>query len=181
MTPDLQHAFELASAPDGAALVFAYAADGLRRDVGSRLTTASVYDLAQMRSRRVYTDDAAAYPLGNFKRLDRNRYFELVIEGQDIHAATTIEQIAGVFFDWRKIRDLGCESCLNLPAIAGGRVIGSINMLDRKGHYAPDRVQAARAWQPVATLAFLLLHEAGATSFHGGQSAPDPSLAVMEG
>lgn len=183
MMPDLQHAFELASGPDGAARVFAYVADGLRRDVGSLLTTASVYDFTQMRTRRVYTDDPAAYPLGNFKRLDRNRYFEVVIEGGAVHAATTIEQIAEVFFDWRKIRDLGCESCLNLPAIVDGRVIGTINLLHRKGRYVPDRVQAALAWQPVTTLAFLLLL-AGATdtaSFHGKQSGIDAALAGLEG
>lgn len=169
MTPDLAHAFELAARPTGAVDVFAYVRDGLHAAVGSLLTTASVYDLPQMRSRRVWTDDAAAYPTGNFKRLDRNRYFETVIEGRRPFASTTIEEIATVFFDWEKIRALGFESNMNLPAIAGGEVIGTINLLHRKGHFTADRVSATLAWQPVATLAFLLLHQAGAETgtFHG--------------
>lgn len=181
MSPDLNHAFDLAAGPDAAVAVFAYARAGIHADAGSLLTTASVYDLPGMRSRRVWTDDPAAYPTGNFKRLDRNRYFGTVIEGKKPFHSTTIEEIATVFFDWEKIRDLGFESNMNLPAIAGGEVIGTINLLHRKGHFTPERVRAAMAWQPVATLAFLLLHRAGAetASFHPGGAPGAPG--AMEG
>lgn len=180
MTPDLAYAFELAARPTGVVDVFAYVREGLQRATGSLLTTASVYDLSQMRSRRVWTDDAVAYPTGNFKRLDRNRYFDTVIEGRRPFASTTIEEIATVFFDWQKIRALGFESNMNLPAIAGGEVIGTVNLLHRKGHYTADRVSAALAWQPVATLAFLLLHRAGAETetFHG---IPIDATGAIEG
>jgi len=181
MTPDLEQAFRLAAGEHAAAAVFAYCRAGLNQTVGSLLTTASVYDLAQMRSRRVWTDDAAAYPTGNFKRLDRNRYFETVIEGKRPFSSTTIEEIATVFFDWQKIQALGFESNLNLPAVADGRVIGTINLLHRKGHFTEERVAAAMAWQPVATLAFLLLDLAGSDSatFHQDGSGNGP--ATIEG
>lgn len=179
MTPDLSHAFALAAGPGAARAVFAYALDGIRAAAGSLLTTASVYDLGNMRSRRVYTDDAAAYPTGNFKRLDRNRYYDIVLEGRQPFSSTTIEEIATVFFDWEKIRDLGFESNMNLPAVADGAVIGSVNLLHRKGHFRPERVAAAMAWQPVATLAFLLLARAGdAASFQDGDATRP---AAMEG
>tara|TARA_R110002020_G_scaffold59676_2_gene162595 strand:+ start:2835 stop:3374 length:540 start_codon:yes stop_codon:yes gene_type:complete len=168
MTPDLEHAFGLAQAPEGALAVFAYCREGINQAAPSLLTTASVYDLANMRSRRVWTDDPAAYPAGNFKRLDRNRFFELVIEGRRPFHSTSIEEIAGVFFDWEKIQALGFESNLNLPAVANGRVIGTINLLNRKGFYTPERVAAAMRWQPVAMLAFLLLQQdPGIANFHG--------------
>ena len=169
MSPDLSHALDLAARPSAVVDVFAYARQGLQETVGSLLTTASVYDLAQMRARRVWTDDAAAYPTGNFKRLDRNLYYETVIEGRRPFASTTIEEIATVFFDWEKIQSLGFESNMNLPAITNGKVIGTVNLLHRKGHFTAERVAKAMAWQPVATLAFLLLHEAGAetANFHG--------------
>lgn len=178
--PDLRHAFALAAGPDAAQAVFAYVHAGIRDGAGSLLTTASVYDLANMRSRRVWTDDAAAYPVGNFKRLDRNVYYDTVIEGRRPFHSTTIEEIATVFFDWEKIRDLGFESNMNLPAIADGQVIGTVNLLHRKGHFTPDRVAAVLQWQPVATLAFLLLHRAGAetATFHPGQVT---DLALTEG
>lgn len=181
MTPDLDHAFRLAEGGNAAAAVFAYCREGLHADVGSLLTTASVYDLAQMRSRRVWTDDASAYPTGNFKRLDRNLYFETVIERRRPFHSTTIEEIATVFFDWQKIQALGFESNLNLPAVANGEVIGTINLLHRKGHFTRDKVVRALLWQPVATLAFLLLNLEGVetNTFHG--SAFAGGGAAMEG
>jgi hypothetical protein len=168
-TPDLARAFALAQGPKAAAAVFAYCRAGLHSSVGSLLTTASVYDLANMRSRRVWTDDAAAYPTGNFKRLDRNSYFDRVIAGKQPFSSTTIEEIATVFFDWQKIEALGFQSNMNLPAIADGEVIGTINLLHHKGHYTAPRVAEAMQWQPVATLAFLLLHREGpeTANFHG--------------
>ena len=177
MIPDLDHAFALAQRPDGASAVFAYCREGIHAAAGSLLTTASVYDLIAMRSRRVWTDDAEAYPTGNFKRLDRNRFFDLVIEGRKPFSSTTIEEIAGVFFDWQKIRDLGFESNMNLPALANGAVIGTINLLNRKGHFTPERVAAAMLWQPVATLAFLTLKASGDDlDFHGGAALGDGAL-----
>ncbi|GGW42372.1 hypothetical protein GCM10011452_33450 [Gemmobacter lanyuensis] len=164
MTPDLKHAFDLAAGPDAAATVFAYAIEGLSAVTASKLTTASVYDLEKMQSRRVYTDNAEAYPTGNFKRLDRNRYYDIVIKGRRPFHTTTIDEIATVFFDWEKIRALGLESNLNLPAVAGDQVIGTVNLLHEEGHFTQDRVEAAMAWQPVVTLAFLLLHHAGAAT-----------------
>lgn len=179
MTPDFAHVFRLAQQPDGAAAVFAYCRQGIHATAGSLLTTASIYDLAEMRSRRVWTDDPAAYPVGNFKRLDRNRFFELVIEaGQPFHS-TTIEEIAEVFFDWQKIQSLGFESNINLPALANGQVIGSINLLHRKGHFTAERVAAVMVWQPVATLAFLLLASSPQmVNFHGATQMGD---ALLEG
>lgn len=168
MIPDLDHAFRLAQGPQGAVAVFGYCRQGINETTQSLLTTASVYDLDAMRSRRVWSDDPSAYPAGNFKRLDRNRYYELVIEGRRPFHSTTIEEIAGVFFDWEKIQALGFESNLNLPAVANDRVIGTINLLNRKGFYTPERVAAVMRWQPVATLAFLLLHESSQiANFHG--------------
>lgn len=172
MTPDLDHAFALARQPGGTLAVFQYCLTGINAVAASALTTASVYDLANMRSRRVWTDDPAAYPVGNFKRLDRNRYFELVIEGRQPFHSTTIAEIAEVFFDWQKIQSLGFESNMNLPALADGRVIGTINLLNRAGHFTAERVSAAMAWQPVASLAFLLLaSNADIVNFHGDAEA----------
>jgi hypothetical protein len=181
MSIDLTHALDLARGPDAAARVFAYAVEGLRRDVGSRLTTASTYDLVRMRSRRVFTDNAEAYPIGNFKTMERNRFFETLIEGRQPFSSASIEEMATAFFDWRKIQALGCESNLNLPAIADDRVIGTVNLLDRAGHYTPARIDAALAWQPVLVLAFLLLELQGreTATFHSGLSAP--SDGVVEG
>lgn len=181
MSPDFAHVFSLAASSDAARAVFAYAREGLSQSVGSLLTTASVYDVPGMRSRRVWTDDASAYPTGNFKNLQRNLYFETVIEGRRPFSSTTIEEIATVFFDYEKIKALGFESNMNLPAIADGEVIGTINLLHRKGYYTKDRVAAAMTWQPVVTVAFLLLDREGVetANFHNGATAV--ATGVVEG
>lgn len=159
---DYEKLWDMAAAPDAATLVFSYLRDGLNRDVGCGLMTASVYDIANMRSRRVFSENSQAYPVGNFKRIDRNLYFDRVVVGKQHFSSTTIEEIAEVFFDWEKIRDLGFESNLNIPAVANGAVIGSVNLLDKKGHFTSERVEKALRWQPAITLAFLLLHHKGA-------------------
>ena len=172
---------EALAGPDSARTLFAYMLEGLNRDTGSGLTTASIYDLDAMRSRRVHSDDPEAYPIGNFKRLDRNLYFATVIESGAPFASTTIEEIAEVFFDWEKIRDLGFESNMNLPALANGRVIGTVNLLGPAGHFTPERVAAALAWQPVATLCFLLLMQGDPETDSFTNPAPTSSGPVTEG
>lgn len=181
MTPDFNHAFDLASRRKAAVSVFAYVRLGLAETAGSLLTTASVYDLSSMRSRRVWTDDHDAYPIGNFKRIRLDRYYQTVIEGKRPFSSTTIEEVASVFFDHEKIRSLGFESGMNLPAVADGEVIGTINLLHRQGHFTPERVAMAMTWQPIATMAFLLLRDKGidTATFHG--DAASNLEAVVEG
>lgn len=171
----------IVAGPNAAAKLFAYLHAGINRDVGCGLLTASVYDIPNLRSRRVFSEDLAAYPLGNFKRLDKNRYFETVLAGKQVFSSTTIEEIAEVFFDWEKIQALGFESNMNLPAIADNTVIGTINLLEKKGHYTAERVAKALAWQPIVTLAFLLLLRGGndAATFQPGVSLAGHS--AMEG
>ncbi|MDF0600254.1 hypothetical protein P1J78_05890 [Psychromarinibacter sp. C21-152] len=168
---------------DAAAALFAELREGLVRDAGCRFLTASVYDLERMRSRRVYTDDAEIYGLGNFKRVDENRYFDTVIRGAQPFFSTTIEEIAEVFFDWEKIRRMGFESNLNIPAVADGRVIGTANLLAEKGHFDARRVARAMEWQPVVTLCFLLLtlRDPETATFHPGHRLTHAAEPAVEG
>ncbi|MCX5570222.1 hypothetical protein [Kaistia nematophila] len=178
---DIEHVARIVAGPNAAANLFAYLHAGINRDVGCGLLTASVYDIPNLRSRRVFSEDVEAYPLGNFKRLDKNLYFETVLAGRRHFSSTTIEEIAGVFFDWEKIQALGFESNMNLPAIANDTVIGTINLLEKKGHYTAERVEKALAWQPIVTLAFLLLASEGSdeANFQPGLSVA--RNAGMEG
>ncbi len=169
--------------PDAAQTLFSELREGLVNDAGCRFLTASIYDLQRMRSRRVFSDDTEVYPLGNFKRIEENRYFETVIRGAQPFHSTTIEEIAEVFFDWKKIRELGCESNLNIPAVADGRVIGTVNLLAERGHFNTARVARAMQWQSVVTLCFLLLNlqDPEIATFHPGQSLASADAAVLEG
>lgn len=178
---DMARVSGILAAPGSASALFAYLLEGLNRDVGSGLTTASVYDLDAMRSRRVYSQDPEAYPPGNYKPIKRDRYFETVIEKAQPFHSTSIEGMADVFFDWRKIQALGFESNLNLPGVANGRMIGTVNMLHEAGHFTPERVAAALAWQPVVTLCFLLLWQDDPENHSFTGPLPQGDGARMEG
>ncbi len=153
---DMSHIQTLLAGPESARSLLRYVVRGLNRDVGSKLTSASIFDLENMRSRRIHSDNSEAYPVGNYKQIDRNLFFTTVLENAQPFVTSRIEQIAEVFFDWRKIQALGFESNMNLPAVVDGKVIGTINMLAPAGHFTGEKVAAALAWQPIVTLCFLL-------------------------
>jgi hypothetical protein len=136
----------------------------LREHVGTRLLTASVYDMQAGKSRRVYSEDEVAYPVGGLKPISPGKWTDTVLVRHQIFSSLRIEEIAEVFFDWELIKSLGNESNLNLPIVVGGEVIGTLNLLDRAGYYTAERVAAARDLVPFATIAFLAAHRAGATA-----------------
>ncbi len=123
--------------------------------VGTILFTAMTHDTDQMRSLRIYSGNEAAYPVGGWKPLREGPWKATVLDGKRPFSALTIEEIAVVFPDWPLIQSLGCESAMNLPVIVAGKVIGTLNLLDAKGHYTPARVEAAKALTPYAAIAFL--------------------------
>ena len=61
-----------------------------------------------------------------------------------------------MFPDHELIASLGCEAVLNLPVVAGGAVLGTLNCLDAAGAYTPDRVAAADALRLPGAAALLL-------------------------
>lgn len=132
----------------------------VRAHVGTRLLTASVYDLKARQSRRIYSEDETAYPVGGLKPISPGKWVDTVLDRHEIFSSLRIEEIAEVFFDWQLIQSLGNESNLNLPVVVGGEVIGTLNLLDRAGYYTAERVAAARDLVPFATLAFLAHHNA---------------------
>lgn len=135
--------------------------------VGNRLMTASVYDIPSNRSRRVYSENKQAYPVGGFKPIAPGKWTDTVIRRHEVFSSLTIEDIAEVFFDWQLIQSLGVESNMNMPVIVSGEIIGSVNLLERKGFYTPEKVAAAKELLPFATVAFLFAHRAGALAWEG--------------
>lgn len=133
--------------------------------VGTKLFTVLTYDRKAGFSTRVYSDDETAYPTGGHKKMRQTRFSQIVMEEQKPFSALTIEEIAEVFLDHELIRSLGCESCCNIPLVIEGEVIGTLNLLDEKGYYTPERVEKAMQLRPYAAVALLLsrLHPTEAT------------------
>jgi hypothetical protein len=146
--------------PDPVDGAFGYVAKLVDEVIGSKLTTATVFDIPGGRLRRVFTENPAAYAVGGFKDIPDNKWTQTLLVEQRIYTALTIEAIAEDFFDWQLIQSLGCESIANLPVVLGGEVIGALNLLNVAGHYTPERLTRAGEILPFATVAFLCAHRA---------------------
>lgn len=130
----------------------------------ARLVTLMTADPVTGKAERIWTSHPVEYPVSGRKPFHPNRWSVVVIDRQETFVANDFDGIKEVFADHELIRSLGCESVLNLPAIVGGRVLGTVNCLDAAGHFTPARVEAANALRLPATAAFLvhLMHSQGA-------------------
>ena len=105
---------------------------------------------------RIFSDDPIPYPVGGEKPILENIWTETVLGRQEAFVGNTIEDLAAVFPDWEKIQSLGLESCLNLPIIINGEVMGTLNCLNVAGHFTADRIEAANQLKLPGAAAFLL-------------------------
>ena len=105
---------------------------------------------------RIFSDDPAPYPVGGEKPILETIWTETVLRRQETFVGNSIEELAEVFPDWEKIQSLGLESCLNLPIIINGTVVGTLNCLNVAGHFTPERIQAANQLKLPGAAAFLL-------------------------
>lgn len=108
--------------------------------VGAKLFTIMRVDMDAMLARRSYTSDTESYPTSGTKPVEMNRWFDVVHGRQESFVANTLADIATVFPDHELIGSLGCGSVINLPVILGGKLVGTVNMLDAERHYTPERV-----------------------------------------
>jgi hypothetical protein len=125
--------------------------------VGWNMLTLLVFDLKRRVGRRVYTTDAANYPVSAEKPMANSDWSERVLNRHEIFVANRHEEFKPHFVDWEKLRGLGMESAVNYPIVVDGAALGTVNLTAGAGFYSPDRVEAGKALAPLAALAFFLL------------------------
>jgi len=130
--------------------------------IGCKLFTVTTVDLDANLARRLYTNMAEAYPVSGTKPITVDPWFELVVEGRKLFVANTLDEIANHFPDWELIGSLGCGSCVNMPVVVGGTVLGTVNMLDEEQHFTLERVALIENLQVPAIAAFLAARESAA-------------------
>ncbi len=139
----------------------------LAQDVtGARLVTLMTADPETGEAERVWSSHPVEYPVSGRKPFVPNRWTQTVLDRLETFVANDYNGIAEVFGDHELIRSLGCESVINLPAIVGGQVLGTVNCLDVAGYFSPGRVAQAEALRLPATAVFLshLVYRKGARS-----------------
>lgn len=124
--------------------------------IGVRLFTLLEVDRTGGVARRSHSNMPDAYPTSGEKSFEPNDWTAAVLDRHETFVANTIDEIAAVFPDHDLIRSLGCESCINIPVVIAGQVVGTLNCLAEAGHYTPDRVAASERLKLPGALAFLL-------------------------
>lgn len=124
--------------------------------IGIRLFTLMELDMGRGVAKRTYSNMPDAYPSSGEKPMQPGKWSEQVEGRHETFVANSIEEIAEVFADHELILSLGCESCLNLPIVAGGKLLGTLNCLNVAGHFTPDRVAAAQTLKLPGAAVFLL-------------------------
>lgn len=128
----------------------------VNKTIGVKLFTLMEVDNERGVARRNYSNMPDAYATSGEKPIQDNSWTQQVQGRQETFVANSIEEIAAVFPDHELIKSLGCESCLNLPIVVNGSVIGTLNCLHDAGHFTPERVAAAESLKQPGALAFLL-------------------------
>lgn len=126
------------------------------RVIGAKLFTLLTFDAKEGIAQRFYSNMPEAYPVSGTKPRPVNQWAEQVLDRGETRVMNDIEAIAEVFFDHELIKSLGCESCINIPVVVAGEVLGTMNCLHEAGHYTPQRVAASETLKLPGAACFLL-------------------------
>ncbi|MFA3920870.1 GAF domain-containing protein [Ruegeria hyattellae] len=109
-------------------------------ECGARLFTVTVLDRKAKLARRAYSSHPLDYPVTGTKPMGSNDWTELVLERGEPFVANQTAEFASYFSDHALINALGCEAVVNIPVSKDGLVIGTVNILDKAGHFTHQRV-----------------------------------------
>lgn len=139
---------------DGPQALYARIDKAVQGLLGHRLFTLLVVVEGGAEVERIYSSDPVAYKLTGRKPMGPTPWGDHVIKGMQPWHGRTMEDIRWAFPDHALIESLGCGSCINIPVIVFGRMIGTMNVLDREHAYGDDAVAALSLFAPILTLPF---------------------------
>lgn len=113
--------------------------------LGTRLFTVTTQDEAAGLARRAYTSHPVEYPVSGTKPLTRDGWYDHCITGQQTFVANTTPEFAKYFFDHALISSLGLGSCINIPVVDAGHVLGTVNLLAEEHHFTAEKLDAYHA------------------------------------
>jgi GAF domain len=126
----------------------------VKRLVGHRLFTLLVVVEGGAEVERIHSSDPVAYPLTGRKPMGPTPWGEHVITGKQPWHGRNLDDIRWAFPDHELIARLGCGSCINIPVIVMGRMIGTMNVLDAENAYDDAAVAMLGLFAPLLALPF---------------------------
>lgn len=146
--------------PAGPPALYGAVQDALGTLVGHRLFTLLTLSADGQEVGRVWTSNPAAYPVQGRKRMGPTPWGAHVLQGQQPWMCNDADGIRWAFPDHALIASLGLAACINVPVVAFGRTLGTLNLLDGAGEYGPVAVEVARVFAGLLVLPFHMAAEA---------------------
>ena len=125
--------------------------------VGVKLFTMTADNPTGGYVRRVHSSDETAYPVLGTKPIVFDETYRKMTEERFVYVVNSVEAMRADFPDLDLIVSLGCGSAINMPIVAGGEMLGSVNLLHEEGWFTPERIEAARLLTVPAIACFLIL------------------------
>ena len=135
---DLHHLAQVGAAAGDPAPIYA-ALEALTAEViGHRLFTIMRFDAARFEVERVHTNRPDVYPVGGRKQKAHTAWGDRVLVAMQTARASTADDVRAAFNDHATIIGLGLGSILNVPIVAGGRCVGTMNLCHVEGWYSAN-------------------------------------------
>ena len=139
--------------------LFARASAALQESVGHTLFTVSYALPGGREVERIHTSLPAEYPVGGRKPVHQTDWNTIMASGR-CFVASSPAGFGPHFEDLDAIVALGFGAVINIPVIHQGRMLGSLNLLDREGAYQGEVLPACAAILPLALQGFLAYEDA---------------------
>ncbi|MEM8871808.1 MAG: GAF domain-containing protein [Pseudomonadota bacterium] len=107
---------------------------------GAHLFTVTLLDREAQVAWRAYTSHPKDYPVTGTKPLGENDWTRQVLDRGETFVANDTAGFSPYYADHALINALGCEAAVNIPVADEVQVQGTVNILDKAGHFTPDHV-----------------------------------------
>jgi hypothetical protein len=135
--------------------LFAALSRALQSALGHILFTVLVHDVEGGALRRLFSTRPDVNPVGGTKPVTGSDWMRQVLQRGEPYIGRSREDLRVVFSDHERLWSIGCESVLNMPIVWSGRVVGSLNLLDRANSYVDADVPIARLFAQLSAPALL--------------------------
>ena len=113
----------------------------LLKEIDFKLFTLTVMHPKKKFVTRIYSSNNKIYPVGGQKKVPRNYWAKVTIKEKKSFIGNNKKQIEKYFYDHKIITDLGCESILNQVIVFNNETIGTMNLLNIKGHFSKEHLK----------------------------------------
>ncbi|MBO0757106.1 MAG: GAF domain-containing protein [Bradyrhizobiaceae bacterium] len=154
---DVERIMELTAGADRS-VVWRAVDELVQRVIGHKLFTVMRQIHATSKVERLYSSNEKAYPVGGRKQKQGTPWGAMVLDRGEVFIAADAAAVREAFADHELITSLGISSIMNVPIRFGGRVLGTMNVSHKAGHFHDALVPPAKV---IAGLLVPLLLAAG--------------------